>query len=134
MDRAGPAGQQQERDLERILGQMRVGQQVAADAQDHRPVPLDQGGEGRLGRLATTGEVIEQGAIRHRAHRPDAEERADLLAEGGCGMFVRHVSALSLSGLRCDVLSDPNLIEARPVAKGPTFFSIDRRARSTGPG
>ena len=47
-DRGGPPGQDEEGGLEGVLGQVRVADHAAADAQDHRPVPADQGGEGRL--------------------------------------------------------------------------------------
>ena len=56
-DRATPdpepaalADQDEERGLERVLGVVRVAQHAAADPQHHRPVPLDQGRERRLGR------------------------------------------------------------------------------------
>ncbi len=81
VDRARPAGQQQERRLERILGQVAVGQQMATDAQHHRPMPLDQGRERRLGCLTTVGELIEQAAIGRCTQRPDVEERANLLVQ-----------------------------------------------------
>ena len=44
-DRGRPPGQDQERGLERVLGQVRVADDPPADAQDHRPVPADQRGE-----------------------------------------------------------------------------------------
>ena len=47
--RAGPARQDEERRLERILGVVRVAQDLAADAQHHRPMPLDQGRESGFG-------------------------------------------------------------------------------------
>ncbi len=80
-DRARPSGQQQERHLERIFGQVAVGQQMPTDAKHHHPVTLDQGRERRFGRLTAANEVIQQAAIRHRPERPDVEERANLVAE-----------------------------------------------------
>jgi hypothetical protein len=41
-DRAGPLGEDQEDDLERILSVVRVAQHLLADAQDHWSVSLDQ--------------------------------------------------------------------------------------------
>ena len=45
--RAGLAGQEQERRLEGILGVVRVAEHLAADRQDHPTVAADQGLEGR---------------------------------------------------------------------------------------
>ena len=47
-DRPGPPGEHQEHGLGGILGIMRVAQDLPADAEDHRPVTLDQGREGGL--------------------------------------------------------------------------------------
>ncbi len=47
--------QDQERGLKRILGVGRIGEDVAADAEHHRTVTLDQRGERRLGRRAAAG-------------------------------------------------------------------------------
>ena len=58
MDRARPAGQQQERHLERILGQVAVGQQLATDAQHQGTVASDQLGES--GFIVAGGEIVEQ--------------------------------------------------------------------------
>jgi hypothetical protein len=57
--------------------------------------------EFRLGRLTTTGEPVEQGTVRHRAYRPDAEQHADVRAERGCGVFVLHERAHPFSGAQC---------------------------------
>src|SRR5262249_37666676 len=52
--RLGPAdggrlpGEEEERRLESVLRVLLLPQHPPADAQDHRPVPLDEGGEGRL--------------------------------------------------------------------------------------
>ena len=47
-DRPGLAGQDEEDGLEGVLGMVAVAQELAADAQHHRPVPCHQGGEGGL--------------------------------------------------------------------------------------
>ena len=74
-DRYGPPRQDQERGLERILGVVRVAQDLAADAQDHRPVPLDQRREPGLGRLITTAhEPLQELTIRQVPDHPDAIE------------------------------------------------------------
>ena len=75
----GLPDQDQERRLERILGVVRVGQDAPADAQDHRPMPLDQDREGQLGRLAPIGrEPLQELPVGQLADRPDVEERAEL--------------------------------------------------------
>ena len=127
MDRAGPAGQQHERDLERILGQVSVGKQMAADPQHHRPVTLDQGRERCLGHLSTAAELLEQGTIRRRAHGTDGEERLDLLPKGDRRNPVRHERACSLTLSMAS--PDPTSIEARSAAKGPGFSKLRERSR-----
>ncbi len=79
-DRAGPLRQDQERRLRRVLGVVEVWQRVAADAQDHRPVALDQLGERRRRVLvATTGqEPLQQPAVGQHADRPGAHDRAQV--------------------------------------------------------
>ena len=47
-DRAGLADEDEERRLEGILGVVMIGQQAAADAQDHRAMPRHQRRESRL--------------------------------------------------------------------------------------
>ena len=58
---------------------VRVGQDAPADAQDHRPVPLDQGREGQLGRLAPAGrEPLQELPVRQLPDGSDVHQRADL--------------------------------------------------------
>ncbi len=59
-DRTGLAGQDEEHRLRRVLRLVRVAEDVEADAMDDRPMPLDEGGEGGLGRLARPGEELAQ--------------------------------------------------------------------------
>ena len=68
-------GQHQERRLERILRVLRIAEHPAADAQDHRPVPVHQLFEGGLGTVATTprDECVEELTVRPSADRPEAE-------------------------------------------------------------
>ena len=47
-DRGGLAPQQEEGGLEGVVGVVGVVEHASADAQDHRPVPADQGLEGQL--------------------------------------------------------------------------------------
>ena len=64
-ERAAPAGQDQERRLEGVPGVVLVAQDGPAGAQDHRPVPLDQGREGQLGGLAAPRrEALQQLPVR----------------------------------------------------------------------
>jgi hypothetical protein len=82
-DRAGPLGEDQEDDLERILSVVRVAQHLLADAQDHWSVSLDQGRECRL--LAPARESLEQGRVAQGADGarvekcPEASEHASRL-------------------------------------------------------
>ena len=78
-ERPGLLDQDQERGLEGILCIVRVDQHAPADAQDHRPVPLDQDREGQLGRLAPVGrEPLQELAVGQVPDRPHVEERAEL--------------------------------------------------------
>ena len=59
------AGQHEEGGLEGVLGGMLVAEDAPADAEDHRPVPLHQGLEGRLGAvLVPGGEPLQELGIR----------------------------------------------------------------------
>ena len=68
-----PAREEQERHLERVFGQVPVSQEMATDAQHHRPVSLDQRRERRFGCLITANEVIEQAAIRIPPNAPTSK-------------------------------------------------------------
>src|SRR3954452_1286520 len=48
-ERAGSTPQDQEGRLEGVVGVVLIAQEGPAGAEDHRPVPLDQGGERGLG-------------------------------------------------------------------------------------
>ena len=61
-ERAGLAGEDEEDGLEGVLGLVLVAERGAADAPDHRPVALDQQGEGRLARA-----VVRRVANRSRS-------------------------------------------------------------------
>ena len=76
---AGLAHQHQERGLKGILRVVRISQDAPADAQDHRPMPLHQGGERLFGRITPLGrEPLEQLPIGQVANRPGREEHAKL--------------------------------------------------------
>src|SRR5262245_27327747 len=70
-DRGGPGGQLQEGALEGVLGLLPVAEGAAADVEDHRGVPLEQGVE--CGLVTAGDEAIEQIGI------------ADLFQVGGDG-------------------------------------------------
>ena len=83
---AGPADEDQEGGLEGVLGVVLVAQDRAADAEDHRPVPLHQGGERRSGRIV----IVPRGRSANRPSSspsvsppvvPDVEERPDVLEQ-----------------------------------------------------
>ena len=57
IDGVGLANEHEERRLERILRGVYVGQHPAADAQYHRPMPLQQQGERRF--LAVNAEALQ---------------------------------------------------------------------------
>ena len=71
--------QDEKRRLKGILGVVRVGQNAPAHPQDHRPVSLDQGREGQLGRLAAAGrEPLQKLTVGQLSDRPHIKERAKL--------------------------------------------------------
>jgi hypothetical protein len=77
-ERAGLPHQDQKGGLEGVLGVVVVAEDRAADPPDHRPVPLDQGREGRLGRLAAAGgESLQQLTVGESSRRPRVEEHAE---------------------------------------------------------
>ena len=78
-DRSRPPGQDQKHGLEGVLGMLHVAQELAADAQHHRPVPAHQGGEGGLaGRLAPAGgEPLQELPVGEPGHRAALEERLE---------------------------------------------------------
>ena len=47
--RVGPAGEDKKDSLKGVFGGVTVARHAAADAQDHRPVAVQEGGEGRFG-------------------------------------------------------------------------------------
>jgi hypothetical protein len=61
-DGAGPANQDEESRLKRVFGVVQVAQHAPANAQDHRPVPSDEGREGRF--IAAGKESAQQFAVR----------------------------------------------------------------------
>ena len=77
-ERPGFADQDQEGRLERILGLMLVTQYRPASLEHDRPVPLDQGGKGELGRLAAAREPLQELAVGHVPDGTDVEKRAEL--------------------------------------------------------
>ena len=89
----GPADQHEERRLEGVLGVVLVAQDRSADAQDHRPVPLHQGGERRPGRVIpvrAVGEPAQELAVGHPDGRARVEERPDVLEHASAPMPLDH--------------------------------------------
>jgi hypothetical protein len=76
-DGSGPAGQQQERGLEAVLGVFHPAEHPPADAEDHRPVPLEERCERRLVSPAEVGR--EQLAVRFLTVFPGRGERPQVL-------------------------------------------------------
>ena len=95
-DRAGPPRQHQEHGLERVVRGVLVAEQMAADAQHHRPMPRHQGRECRLG-PARRGAPRTARRVRRRSSRPSTPSRGGLC--NGLGMAsvstVRHRSTPS---------------------------------------
>ena len=125
----GPADEDEERGLEGVLGVVLVAQDRAADAEDHRPVPLDQGREGRPGRLVpvpvpvrTAGEPAQQLAVGQPARRARVEERPDVLEYSSAR--DASIPCRSPDGLR---VKRP-VVPRRPLAV-PTFSEMAENPR-----
>ena len=78
-DRAGPADQDEERGLEGVLDVPLVAEHAAADAQDHRTVPRDQGGERRL--VAVGDVAIQERALAQARDRTPIEQPVQLVED-----------------------------------------------------
>ena len=73
------AEEHQERRLERVLGVVGITQQHGADAEDHRPMPLNQRRKCQLGLIGFGGgESLEQLPVREVADRAQVIEGAKL--------------------------------------------------------
>ena len=95
-DRAGLAGQDEEDGLEGVLGMVPVAQELAADAQDHGPVPRHQRGEGGFaGGIAPRGEPLEELAVGQPGDGAAVEERLDL-PDDRTRCQMRHARGLSM--------------------------------------
>jgi hypothetical protein len=91
--RAGLAGQYQEGGLEGVVGRVGVAEDAAADAEDHRAVPSDQGGEGEG--VAAGGEPPEQFGVGRVGAGGQPEESAGRWGRSSVG----HRPALGASRL-----------------------------------
>jgi hypothetical protein len=81
-DRAGLAEQDEEGRLKGVLDVVRVAQGVPADAEDHRPVPVDQGREGGFrGLAASCEEAVEQLSVGEAGDDSEVEESMDLFQD-----------------------------------------------------
>ncbi len=97
----GLAGQDEEGGLEGVLGEVAVGEELPAEAQDHRAVPGHQRGEGGLGvgLVAAVAEAFDELAIGERGGGAAVEQRAELPDDRGCSQ-MGHARGLS-GGLCC---------------------------------
>jgi hypothetical protein len=78
-DRRGLARQDEEDGLERVLGVMMIAQELAADAEYHRPVSRHDGGESALiDGFASCSEPIKKLAVGKPRCRAAIEERSEL--------------------------------------------------------
>ena len=95
-------GQDEEGGLRGVLGLVLVAEDLAADAEDHRPMPLDQRREGGLGRRLArlVGEPAEELAVGQARGRPVAEERRDVPECGRCCVACHRVVAPARVGFR----------------------------------
>ena len=75
-DRPTLADEDQEGGLKGVLDVVGAAEDRAADAQYHRPVPLDQGREGRF--IPPREEPIQELAVGETGHRPLDEQAVDL--------------------------------------------------------
>ena len=81
-DRPGPPRQDEKRRLSGVLGVRFVAQDLPANPQDHRPVPVDERCECRLGIVVPPlEEPLEQLPVGQAAGRAGAKERFDLFEE-----------------------------------------------------
>jgi hypothetical protein len=98
-DRARLARQDQERDLERVVRGVCVAQQLPANSEHHRPVPVDERSKRQLGRLApASAEQLQEPSVRQRFEFPHVLRREEIRA---AGFHVEHgrgpPAALALS-------------------------------------
>ena len=80
-DRGSPVGQNQERSLKGVLGVLRVAEYGPADTQDHRPMTLHQGGEGRF--VALVEVALEQVGVRQHGLAADSQTVEETEEGGG---------------------------------------------------
>ncbi len=82
-DGGGAADEDQERGLEGVLGVVIVAQDRVADAEDHRPVPLDQDGERPFGDLlGAFSEPAQEFGVGQAADAARVEEHLDIPKDG----------------------------------------------------
>nr|WP_237170745.1 hypothetical protein [Paludisphaera borealis] len=91
-NRPRATGKNEKRGLERVFREMRVGENPPAGAKHHRPVPLHQLGERRLGAgdLASL-ESVQKRPVRQAAERAGVKQRFHLLDQAYVLMNARHV-------------------------------------------
>jgi hypothetical protein len=79
-ERTCPADQDQERRLEGVLGIVFVAKSSPANAENHRAVAREEGGECQLGGLSLASpESFQELLVRQPADGPGVEERPDML-------------------------------------------------------
>jgi hypothetical protein len=92
--------QDEEGDLEGVIGVFRIGQHLPADSKHHRTVPLDQGGESQLGRLTVTRrKSLQDLSVSQIPNAPQVEKGAHVSVNGAV-LCRRHTSSLRLRAIR----------------------------------
>ncbi len=82
-ERATFAYQDEKCRLKGVLGVVVVADDPEAGAQNHRTVPLDQGREGDLGRLAAPAcKLLQELTIRQSGDNPHVEQRVEMVQDG----------------------------------------------------
>ncbi len=97
-NRPGLLHQDEERGLEGILSLVRVGQHPATNPPDHRPVPLYQRRERRLGTfLVASHKPLQELPIGQVTERTDLEQGMDLPQDGGSPLCLPRQGSTSPS-------------------------------------
>ena len=105
-----------ERGLKRILRIVLIDENVPADSQDHRPVPLDERGERQFRGLAAIGhESFEKLAVRQIMNCADVEECSQLTTR--CSELASRHDSVSASLLNAPVRH--NLTSAADGSENP---------------
>ena len=106
-DRPRLPRQHEEGGLEGVLGEVAVGEDLPADAQHHRAMTRDQGGEGGLGVIVSPRDkLLQELPVGEPGRRAAREERPELPGHRPCCQ-IRHGRRLSRSGALVARASSP---------------------------